>query len=80
MLPISRCAWWISEDDRSTFAEKKSPYGCTYVGDEMLVLNKQRVNEKKKTDKKSSIKDSSIKKLSASNVNFLKSLGFVVRK
>ena len=47
----------------------------------MLVLNKQRVIEKKKKiDKKVIIENSSIKKLSASNVNFLKSLGFVVKK
>ena len=42
----------------------------------MLVLNKQRVDEKKK--KKADKKPPAIKKLSAANVNFLKSLGFVV--
>lgn len=43
----------------------------------MLVLNKQRVDEKKKK-KKADKKPPAIKKLSAANVNFLKSLGFVV--
>jgi len=47
----------------------------------MLVLNKKRAIEKKKFDKDLPVKkSSSVKKLSASNVNFLQSLGFVVRK
>ena len=57
-----------------TFAEKKLPLDYIYVDDEMLVLNEQRVIEKKNI-----VKKSSVKKLTTANVNFLRSLGFVVR-
>lgn len=76
---------WIKTVDCSIFVEKRSPLDCTYDdgGDrEMLVLNEQ-VKQARDTifvKESTAVRSSDKKKLTVSNVQFLKSLGFVVRK